>query len=284
MRAANRLATEAPKDRKARLERERAAQSRAQGAHEPGVSTRSQKRRADGTHEPDLAARPQKRRVGCTHEPGLAARPQKRRVDGTHEPGLAARPQKRRVDGAHEFRDEAERARKRREGGARKNAGARYLRHQPPPTHGSGEGNKEMELRKLCYVAGVAYVPAGLLEPSKVRDQRRDRVRLLARRTGRGPGRRDKGPMEERGIAVGVNRKDPSIGSEALIMRANKNDTLSRQEEYLATHAVPPHMPASPPPDTPGGMRFVAESELAFERAAGEFSLSVHASHVRRRD
>ena len=177
---------------------------REDGTHEPSAAARSQKRRADGTHEPDLAARSQKRRADGTHEPDLAARPQSRRADGTHEPKIAARPQKRREGGTHE------------------NAGARDMRRQPPPLPGSEEGDKEIELRMLCYGSGVAYIPAGKWESNTICEKRHERVRLLVRRTGREPDWRDKCPLEERAIAVGVMLKDPANGRDAANTRANR--------------------------------------------------------------
>ena len=125
----------------------------------------------------------------------------------------------------------------------------------------------------LCYGSGVAYIPGEQWETSKMRDQRHGRMRLLARRTGREPDWRDECPLEERAIAVGVKLKEPANGKEASNTRANKKNVLSKEEAYLKTHAVLPHKPASPPPDTPSAMRVGAESALAFERIAGEFSL-----------
>ena len=56
-------------------------------------------------------------------------------------------------------------------------------------------------------------------------------------------------------------------------MRANKKNVISKEEAYLNTNDVIPPKPASPPTDTPDAMRAGAESALAFERLAGEFSI-----------
>ena len=48
------------------------------------------------------------------------------------------------------------------------------------------------------YGSGGAYIPGAPGGPCRPREQRRDRMRPLARRTGRGPDWRDKCPLEER--------------------------------------------------------------------------------------
>ena len=195
VRAANRLAVETPNDKKARLEIERAAQRRAAGTHESrDEAARSQKRRAGGAHESrDLAARSQKRRADGTRESRAeAARPQKRRADGTHESREEeARPQKRRADGTHESRDVAARPKQRHVGETHGNLGSRDMRRQAPPSPGYQESDTELEVSKLFYGSGVAYIPGGSGEPYRERGRRRNRMRLLSRRTGGGPNWRD---------------------------------------------------------------------------------------------
>ena len=115
---------------------ERSEKRRAEGAHEPDVAARSPERRFGGTHDPDVMARYQKRRVDGTREPEVAARPRKRRVEGTHEPVAAARPQKRRVDGTRETREEAARSQKRRADGSHEpDLAARPPKRRADDTH-----------------------------------------------------------------------------------------------------------------------------------------------------
>ena len=95
-------------------------------------------------------------------------------------------------------------------------------RQRAPPPPWAEEGDTEIELRKLCYGSGVAYIPGEQWESSRICEQRHERMRLHARRTGREPDWRDKCPLEERVIAVGVKLKEPANGKEASNMRANK--------------------------------------------------------------
>ena len=48
---------------------------------------------------------------------------------------------------------------------------------------------------------------------------------------------------------------------------------LAKEESYLNTHPAPPPPPASPPIDTPEGLRVCAERALFFDRLAGEFAI-----------
>ena len=64
------------------------------------------------------------------------------------------------------------------------------------------------------------------MDAINMRDRRHDRMRLLARRTGREPDWRDKCPLEERAIAVGVKLKEPENGKEASNARANKKGSV----------------------------------------------------------
>ena len=99
-------------------------------------------------------------------------------------------------------------------------------------------------------------------------------MRLLARRTGRGPDWRDKCPLEERAAAVGVKLKLPPNGKEVANIRANERSVLAKEEAYLVSHPFLPPNPASRLPThrarCASGRR---ERALAFERTTGEFSL-----------
>ena len=146
IRASKRLAPDAPKERTDRLGKAGSAMRRSAGTHEAR----------------DDAALPRKRRVDCEREPEVEARSQKRRVGGAIEPEVAKRPQKRRVDGAREMRREV----------------------IPNPGHGAvGTG---ADLRKLRYRSGVSYLAGNPVETPNSRERRHCRMRLLARRTGRG--------------------------------------------------------------------------------------------------
>ena len=153
----------------------------------------------------------------------MATRSQKRRDDGAHEPNLAERSRQRREDGARESRDQAARSQKRREDGAHENIELRDTRRKAKPAGGVEEIDLEIELRNLCYGSGVAFLPAGVGESDRQREQRHGRMRLLARRTGRAPNWRDNVSLGERASAIGVTLKEPSRGKEAAITRANKN-------------------------------------------------------------
>ena len=84
------------------------------------------------------------------------------------------------------------------------------FRHIHP--RGGQEGDTDLELRKLCYGSGVAYIPGAPVEPMQVRGKRRDRMRLLARRTRRGANWRGECRLDDRAAAVGVNLKEASHG------------------------------------------------------------------------
>ena len=130
-------------------------------------------------------------------------------------------------------------------------------------------------MRNLCYGSGVAYLPARDGESQWLLNQRHDRMRLLARRTGRAPNWREDVSLEDRASALGITLKEPSPGKEAAIMRANKKTVIAKEEAYLATRPVLPPRQANPPPDTPEAMRDAAERALAFERLTGEFALGI---------
>ena len=248
---------------------ERSQKRRDDGTHEPDVATRSQKRRDDGTHEPNLAERSQQRREDGTHEPDVASRSGKRREDGTHEPNVSVRSGKRRAEGTHESRDQAARSQKRRETGVHENMELRDMRRKASPTDGVEEIDAEVEMQNLCYGSGVAYIPSVVGESEWARDQRHDRMRLLARRTGRGPNWRDDAPLEDRASALGITLKEPLRGKEASTMRANRKTLTAKEEAYLSTRPVLPPRPSAPPPDTPEAMRYAAERTLAFGRKTG---------------
>ena len=74
-RTSNRLASETSNAWKSRMAKERSAQMRLAGTHEPAVAAWPQKRRDEGACEPQVATRPRKRRAEGTHEPEEAARP-----------------------------------------------------------------------------------------------------------------------------------------------------------------------------------------------------------------
>ena len=98
-------------------------------------------------------------------------------------------------------------------------------------------------------------------------------MRLLARRRGRSPTRRDEGSLEDRAAAIGVKPKEASRGQEGPTMRANKKTVTAKEEAYLTAHPVLPPGPTNHPPDTPEEMREAAERALAFERPTGEFAI-----------
>ena len=98
-------------------------------------------------------------------------------------------------------------------------------------------------------------------------------MRLLARRTGRGPNWRDECPLEDRAAAFGVTLKEAARGKESADMRANRKTVMAKGDAYLTTRPVPPPRPAHPPPDTPEAMRVAAERALAFQRLTREFAL-----------
>ena len=87
----------------------------------------------------------------------------------------------------------------------------------------NAEGGAALALRKFCYGSGVAYIPEEPGETCWSREKRHERMRLRARRTGRGPVWRDTCPMEARAVEVGVKLKEPAQGQEESDMRANKN-------------------------------------------------------------
>ena len=146
------------------------------------------------------------------------------------------------------------------------------MRRQENPHNGAQGGDTELELRKIRYGSGVAYIPGEPGEPCRAREQRHGRMRLLARRTGTEPDWRDKCPMEEPAVEVGVKLKLPANGKEGANIRAKKN-VLDKEEAYRDTRPVLPPKRAVPTPDAPGAMRVGAEGALAFGRPAGEFSL-----------
>ena len=108
-------------------------------------------------------------------------------------------------------------------------------RQRAPPPPWAEEGDTEIELRKLCYGSGVAYITGEPGEPCRTREQRHDRTRLLVRRTGREPGWRDKCPLGARAVEVGVNLKEPAHGKEEANMRANKKFYLKRRRISVPT-------------------------------------------------
>ena len=95
----------------------------------------------------------------------------------------------------------------------------RRAAQKPPDIADIGE---ELELRKPGYGSDVAYIPGEPGGPIRSREQRRDRMRLLARRTERGQDWIYKCPLDERAVAVGVNLKAPAQEKAELNMRANK--------------------------------------------------------------
>ena len=106
-------------------------------------------------------------------------------------------------------------------------------------------------------------------------------MRPLARRTGRGPNWRDESPLRERADAVAVTIKEHAGGKEDAAMRANRKTVLAKEEDYLNTRPALPPPPASPPIDTPEGMRVGAVRALFFERLTGEFAIGTCVARFR---
>ena len=195
---------------------------RHEGDRAENVSAQAQKRRQEGDRDADVAVLSQKRRQEGTHEADVAVRPQKRRKEGTHETDVAGRSQRSRQEGAQEA-DDAARSQKRRQGGTHEpGVGARsQMRRRQvmgdnnpigkPNSPGAGKVvDPEGRIRVLCYRDGVSYKNQTTGETSLIRDRRRDRLKLLARRTGRAETWRDECPIADRAEAIGAPPQRPT--------------------------------------------------------------------------
>ena len=144
-----------------------------------------------------------------------------------------------------------------------------------PNSPGAGKVvDPEGRIRVLCYRDGVSYKNQTTGETSLIRDRRRDRLKLLARRTGRAETWRDECPIADRAAAIGVTLKDPPKGKEPATARANRKNAHDREAAYIRTKPVIPPATYQPPADAPGDQIIDVSRALAFERKTGSVGLS----------
>ena len=251
----------------------RSQKRRQEGTHVVDVAVRSRKRRQDGTHEVDVAVRSKKRRQEGSREVDVAVRSQKRRQEIPKRKTtrrdrrsvarrVLTRPTLRRDRRSvvrmvltrpklrYDLRIVAMKVHMSRASQRVRNCDAARLgwAHVPIPNPNSPESGHVVDLedriRVLCYRAGVSYKKPTAEESPLIRDRRRERLKLLARRTGRAETWRDECPIEDRAAAIGVSLKGPPKGKELATARANRKYVIDREAAFLRTKPVLPPAPS----------------------------------------
>ena len=132
----------------------------------------------------------------------------------------------------------------------------------------------EDRIRVLCFRDGVSCKNPTTGETTLIRDRRRDRLKILARRAGRAETWRDECPIEDRAAPIGASLKDPPKGKELATARAYRQYIPDREAAYLRTKPVLPPAPNRPPDGAPGELIHAVSCALAFERKIGSLDLS----------
>ena len=102
----------------------------------------------------------------------------------------------------------------------------------------------EDRIRVLRHSEGVSYENPTTEKAPLSRDRRRERLNLLARRTGRAENWRDECPIDDRAEAIGVSLNDPPKGQELASARASRKYVRGKEEAFPRTKPVLPPAPS----------------------------------------